>query len=101
MPDKVTHWKNKKLPFYKNKGINTHFLAQAYLETSTQLLRWELMKPVLKTSYSLTVIHWGLYLKGLAKSRRITIRKTNPCCFPTIIFRNATNLKTFICQTQD
>lgn len=101
MPDKVIHWKDQKLAFYKNKGINTYFLAQANLETSTQLLRWELMNPVLKTSNSLSIIHWGVYLKGLAESCRITIRKTYLCCFPTIIFRNTTNFKTFVCQMWD
>lgn len=102
MPDKVTCWKNQKLPFYKNKVINACFLAtKANLETSIQLLRWELMNPVLKTSNSLSTIHWGVYLKGLAESCRIIIRKTYLCCFPTIIFRNTTNLKTFVYQTWD
>lgn len=59
------------------------------------------MNPGLKTSNSLSIIHWGVYLKGLAESCRIIIRKTYLCCFPTIIFRNTTNLKTFICQTWD
>lgn len=101
MPDKVIYWKNQKLPFYKNKGTNTLLLAQANLETSAHLLRWELMNPVLKTSNSLSIIHWGVYLKGLAESCRIIIRKTYLCCFPTIIFRNTTNLNTFVCQTWD
>lgn len=98
MPDKAIQWE---LPFYKTKVINTHFLAQANLETPTQFLRRELMNPLLKTSNSLSIIHWGVYLKGLAESWRIIIRKTHLCCFPTIIFRNTTNLKTFVCQAWD
>lgn len=54
MPDKAIQWE---LPFYKTKVINTHFLAQANLETPTQFLRRELMNPLLKTSNSLSIIH--------------------------------------------
>lgn len=68
--------KNQKLPFYKNKDIDAHVLAQANLETSTQLLMWELMNPVLKMIHSLNIIQWPLYPKGLAGIRRIAIRKT-------------------------
>jgi len=77
------------------------FLAQADLETSTQLLTWELTSPVLKMSHSLSIIQWHPYPQGLPGICRIIISKTTPRCFPTVICRNVTSLKTFVRQTQE
>lgn len=88
--------KNQKSPFYQNKGINTHLLAEASSETSMP------MTPALEMGHSPSITQRHLYPKGLAGTWEIVIRKPRSFLPPhSHVQERLTSLKTSVCQTGD